>query len=410
MIELTQQQRSELQYFLGHDPADDGEWAVIPEDVSCTHVINSKGNMIIRLPSRDERGYLQTARKVTLRLDPGGYAVCSVNNRQYKMHRLMASIWLADFDDSLTVNHKDGNKQNNDYHNLEMMTSKDNVSHYHHSDALKEKREADFKYHGTTIRGRIHITNGIEAKMIYESDGIPEGWWKGRPQSMKDKESASMLGKTAFNLGKRMITDGVHNKFISDSEEIPDGWRLGGVSPSDETKQRMSEGMIGRIYIHKGTLNKRIYESELTTYLDQGWEKGMYAEHLDASSLKSVKFKEEMRERMKGERNPMYGKHLSEEHKARLLKANLGRRHTEEAKKKMSETKLNKHMHHTEEAKKKMSDAMKGRTPGNKGTIWITNGTDNKMILESELSAYPGYYRGITRTPSTIHKKLFSVD
>lgn len=61
-------------------------------------------------------------------------------------------------------------------------------------------------------------------------------------------------------------------------------------------------------------------------------------------------------------------KHLSEETKQRLRESHLGRRHTEEAKRKMSESRTGEGngmygRHHTEEAKKKMSEAKKGK-PG----------------------------------------------
>jgi hypothetical protein len=35
--------------------------------------------------------------------------------------------------------------------------------------------------------GKIWITNGIESSMIHESDGIPDGWWKGMTRKGKTK-------------------------------------------------------------------------------------------------------------------------------------------------------------------------------------------------------------------------------
>lgn len=37
------------------------------------------------------------------------------------------------------------------------------------------------------VIGKIWITNGVESSMIHESDGIPDGWWKGMTRKGKTK-------------------------------------------------------------------------------------------------------------------------------------------------------------------------------------------------------------------------------
>lgn len=61
-----------------------------------------------------------------------------------------------------------------------------------------------------------------------------------------------------------------------------------------------------------------------------------------------------------GETNPMYGKHHTEETKRKISETEKGKKLTEETKRKMSEAK--KGRHHTEESKKKMSEAHIGKT------------------------------------------------
>lgn len=397
MIKLSFDQKLELKELLGHDPSQDRDWAIVNDDNGpCIYAINSKGTIVVRLTCTDRSGRLQKPRKCSIREFPDHYLFCSLNSKDIRLHRIMASTWLDDWDPSLTVNHKDGNKHNNSIENLEMMTVNDNCMYYHSADCIREQRQRDYAHHGDTIRGRIHITDGTQAKMIHESDGIPEGWWRGRPQSMKDKESASTKGRPAPNSNKRMITDGNIVKYIDSNADVPEGWSYGGINNfSEAALDTISERMKGRIYIHKGELNKRVYSHQLAEHLSQGWELGMYAEHLDPHSPKCEEFRNRMHEIMKGEGNPMFGKHLSEEHRAKISASNKGKKHTEEAKKKISEAK--KGYQHTDEAKEKMSNAMKGRSPGNKGFIWITNGSDNKQISESELVDYPGYRKGITR-------------
>ena len=114
----------------------------------------------------------------------------------------------------------------------------------------------------------------------------------------------------------------------------------------------------------------------------------------------------------KGEKNPMYGKHLSEEHKNKLREVNKGnayakgkpawnkgKKMSEEFCKKNSESHKGiqageKHpmygKHFTEESKKKMSDAKKGK---HKGEHWYNNGKINVRAKECPEGFTPGMLR-----------------
>ena len=53
-------------------------------------------------------------------------------NGKYKsvrIHRLVAKHFLEDYEEGLQVNHKDGNKLNNNFSNLEMVTQTENMKH-----------------------------------------------------------------------------------------------------------------------------------------------------------------------------------------------------------------------------------------------------------------------------------------
>jgi len=74
-------------------------------------------------------GYLMSTFK-----DKDGYTVVSLsddNNKKHliKVHRLVATRYIPTFNYSLTVNHKDGNKDNNSVENLEWLSSADNLKH-----------------------------------------------------------------------------------------------------------------------------------------------------------------------------------------------------------------------------------------------------------------------------------------
>ena len=66
-------------------------------------------------------------------LQANGYCQVSLsqdgNRKNFQVHRLIALAYLHCNDDSLVVNHKDGNKQNNKLENLEWVTQQENVHH-----------------------------------------------------------------------------------------------------------------------------------------------------------------------------------------------------------------------------------------------------------------------------------------
>lgn len=49
--------------------------------------------------------------------------------KHHRVHRLVAQTFLNNYDKDLQVNHKDGNKLNNNIENLEMLTDKENKRH-----------------------------------------------------------------------------------------------------------------------------------------------------------------------------------------------------------------------------------------------------------------------------------------
>lgn len=66
-------------------------------------------------------------------IDKDGYLWVSLykNNKPFnaKIHRLIALAFIPNPDNKPTVNHKDGNKKNNDISNLEWSTSSENNKH-----------------------------------------------------------------------------------------------------------------------------------------------------------------------------------------------------------------------------------------------------------------------------------------
>jgi len=63
-------------------------------------------------------------------LNKFGYLHVALSNKTKLLHRLLAETFISNPNNLQTVNHKDGNKLNNDISNLEWMTLGDNVRHY----------------------------------------------------------------------------------------------------------------------------------------------------------------------------------------------------------------------------------------------------------------------------------------
>ena len=72
-------------------------------------------------------------RPVAYGQDKDGYyrVILSDNgNKQYiKIHQIIANQFLGGCPDDMVINHKDGNKHNNNVNNLEIITNKENIQH-----------------------------------------------------------------------------------------------------------------------------------------------------------------------------------------------------------------------------------------------------------------------------------------
>lgn len=93
----------------------------------------------------------------------------------------------------------------------------------------------------------------------------------------------------------------------------------------------------------------------------------------------SEETKKKISDAMKGENNPFYGKHHTEETKEKLKGENnpmYGKQHTDESRKKMSEAR--KGTRFTEEHKRKIAEALKSHV----GWHYWTNGVEIKCSVE----------------------------
>lgn len=79
------------------------------------------------------------------KINKWGYREISLSKdniqRTYRINRLVAKAFLDDYSEQLEVNHKDENKINDNYLNLEMMTSKENCNYGSRNEKILEKKQ-----------------------------------------------------------------------------------------------------------------------------------------------------------------------------------------------------------------------------------------------------------------------------
>jgi hypothetical protein len=78
---------------------------------------------------------IKTNRLIKLNINKQGYYFYTASlgqrkkNKMIKIHRAVAFMFVNGYKKGLVVNHKDGNKTNNNFENLEWVTGKDNTQH-----------------------------------------------------------------------------------------------------------------------------------------------------------------------------------------------------------------------------------------------------------------------------------------
>jgi hypothetical protein len=98
-------------------------------------VVNKKTNKKVYF-SDNGHGYL-VARLYT------PYSKNKDGRKPYKLHRLVAMFYLDNFNDKLHINHKDGNKKNNNISNLEVITQLENNRHAWDILKIGDKKKRD---------------------------------------------------------------------------------------------------------------------------------------------------------------------------------------------------------------------------------------------------------------------------
>jgi len=99
-----------------------------------------------------------------------GYVYVRTPKKNYQLHRLVASAFIDNKYNKPTVNHKDGNKQNNNIDNLEWATYKENAQHAIKNGFTKQmkKNEGNIKYTNEQCK---QVMDKIKLGMTYIKAG-----------------------------------------------------------------------------------------------------------------------------------------------------------------------------------------------------------------------------------------------
>ena len=192
---------------------------------------------------------------------------------------------------------------------------------------------------------------------------------------------------------------------LSNGGELTLGFRL-----NDESYEKIANSRKGRIGIHKDSDLKYIQLDELDKYLLSGWSKGLPEYMKKKIGRKGRIFSEETRQKMS---NSAKGKILSEETKQKISEslkaqdmntfAKLTPEQQTEYRRKISESAKHRNKDNYRQAWDNVSKR-------NKNSIWITNGTDDKFIIKSNLKQYPGWTIGRSTVNNSSKKDLVWVN
>lgn len=133
--------------------------------------------------------------------------------------------------------------------------------------------------------------------------------------------------------------------------------------PSEETKEKMSKSISGKK--HSEETREKLREANLGKRLSE--ETKIKIGNASRGRCHSEGFKKWLSESRKGDKHPFYGKHLSEEHRAKISNAINGENHPMYGK------------NHSEESKKKISESCKGLNAG-------INNYKSKKIAQYDLN------------------------
>ena len=147
---------------------------------------------------------------------------------------------------------------------------------------------------------------------------------------------------------------------------------------TEEPKKKLSEIHKNTIPINLGGVQKVVKLNEAENYLNEGWVTGYTSSRNKKISASKM-----------GSKNPMFGKHWTDEQKRKMIETKIARGtnfHSKETREKLAN--LNREKAKDPEFRKKLSMAGRGRPSKTRGNKFINKNGIEKSVKPEELQAF----------------------
>lgn len=159
-----------------------------------------------------------------------------------------------------------------------------------HSHHLSGKNNPNYGKHlteeaktkiGNANRGRIKTDSEKQKRLDTIKQHGGYGFWI--TDEYCAKLSKSLKGKNTHTKGRKHINNGIEAKMVTLDEldaYLSNGWVLGRIPFSEETRKKFSEVKkgkaysLGKIWVTNGTVNHSIFPEEFDKYCDLGYYRG----------------------------------------------------------------------------------------------------------------------------------------
>jgi len=116
--------------------------------------------------------YIKKGKILKLCIAKNGYVVVNIFGKTNYVHRLVCTAFIGNIGFKMTINHKDGNKQNNKINNLEIVSYSDN--HIHAFKVLKRKPTCSGRFGSNHNCSKPIIQKSLDGKIIGEFQNARE--------------------------------------------------------------------------------------------------------------------------------------------------------------------------------------------------------------------------------------------
>lgn len=177
-------------------------------------------------------------------------------------------------------------------------------------------------------------------------------------------------------MGKRVL--GTKRKQESIEKMILTKRARGTDKHTEETKKKLSEIHKNTIPINLGGVQKVVKLNEAENYLNEGWATGYTSSRNEKISASKM-----------GSKNPMFGKHWTDEQKRKMIETKIARGtnfHTKETREKLAS--LNREKAKDPVFRKKLSLAKKGIPSKTKGNKFVKKDNIEKSVKPEEIQKY----------------------